>query len=134
MPLCMTPGVRIAIVSNLHYDLRPEMSSYGFDEYVEAVVISSEHGIQKPDTRMFEFALESLSANPAESLMVGDSVTSDGAAASIGIDTLILPAHVDLSERGLTKVQRLVILHIPEVGLISLRAGVHEGHAVAQTD
>jgi putative hydrolase of the HAD superfamily len=103
-------GTRIAVVSNFHRDIRSAMADHGLAEFVEAVVISSEHGFQKPDLRMFTTALELLGADTADALMVGDWAPSDGAAAALGIDTLILPLQGDaaVSHRGLDAVLRLV--------------------------
>jgi len=97
-------------VSNFHRDIRSAMADHGLAEFVEAVVISSEHGFQKPDLRMFTTALELLGADTADALMVGDWAPSDGAAAALGIDTLILPLQGDaaVSHRGLDAVLRLV--------------------------
>ena len=103
-------GTRIAIVSNFHRDIRPAMADHGLAELVDAVVISSEHGFQKPDSRMFTTALELLGADTDDALMVGDWAPSDGAAAALGIDTLILPMPADAaaSQLGLDTVLRLV--------------------------
>jgi putative hydrolase of the HAD superfamily len=103
-------GTRIAVVSNFHRDIRPAMIDHGFGEFVDAVVISSEHGFQKPDPRMFTTALELLGADTDDALMVGDWAPSDGAAAALGIDTLILPMPGDaaVADRGLDAVLRLV--------------------------
>jgi putative hydrolase of the HAD superfamily len=103
-------GTRVAIVSNFHRDIRSDMADHGLAEFVDAVVISSEHGFQKPDSRMFTTALELLGADTDDALMVGDWAPSDGAAAALGIDTLILPLQGDaaVSHRGLDAVLRLV--------------------------
>ena len=57
---------------------------------------------------MFTSALAALDVHPTESLMVGDRVSRDGAAAKLGIDTLILPTSWSFAPRGLEKVARLV--------------------------
>lgn len=101
-------GTRVVVVSNFHRDLRPAIAAHGFADYVDAVVISSEHGFQKPDTRMFTVALDLLGLEANDALMVGDWAPNDGAAASIGIDTLLLPMPDDVSHRGLDAVLRLV--------------------------
>ena len=55
--------------------------------YFQAVVISEEVGIAKPDPRIFMPALEKLGVDAADVLYVGDSVTSDMAAArNAGMD------------------------------------------------
>ena len=103
-------GTRIAIVSNFHRDIRPAMRDHELAEYVDAVVLSSEHGFQKPDRRMFKVALRLLGVMADEALMVGDSPTHDGAAAEVGIDTLLISAPLeDIAEsRDLNQVLRVV--------------------------
>jgi YjjG family noncanonical pyrimidine nucleotidase len=55
--------------------------------YFQAVVISEEVGIAKPDPRIFVPALEKIGVEAGEVLYVGDSVTSDMAAArNAGMD------------------------------------------------
>lgn len=102
--------IRIGVVSNFHRDIRPAMIDHNLAEFVDAVVISVEHGFQKPDVRMFTMALDLLGVAAGDALMVGDWAPSDGAAAALGIDTLILPvaANAELSHRGLDAVLRLV--------------------------
>lgn len=56
---------------------------------------------------MFTLALDQLDASANRTLMVGDSATTDGAAASLGIDTLILPMPDQVQVRGLDAVVRL---------------------------
>jgi YjjG family noncanonical pyrimidine nucleotidase len=55
--------------------------------YFQAVVISEEVGIAKPDPRIFAPALQAIGAAACDVLYVGDSVTSDMAAArNAGMD------------------------------------------------
>jgi HAD superfamily hydrolase (TIGR01509 family) len=100
--------IKVAVVSDIHFDLRPEMAERGLDGLIDAYVLSFEHGFQKPDSRMFERALELLAAEPAEAIMVGDSAAHDGGAAAVGITTLILPVLDRLQPRGLDLVLKLV--------------------------
>jgi HAD superfamily hydrolase (TIGR01509 family) len=83
-------GCRVALVSDIHVDLRPEFAAAGLDRYVDAFVLSYEHGVQKPDRAVFEIALRELKAVAEEALMVGDRASHDGAAAAAGITTLLL--------------------------------------------
>jgi HAD superfamily hydrolase (TIGR01549 family) len=102
----MERGVKTALVSDFHVDLRPCLRANGMA--LDAYVISFEHGFQKPDPRMFRTALELLGVVPGEALMVGDRSSHDGGAAAVGIDTLILPPPVDFGPRGLDVLLRLV--------------------------
>jgi putative hydrolase of the HAD superfamily len=57
-----TRGVRIGIVSDVHYSLRPHFEHHGLASFVDSYTLSFEHGVQKPDRRLFQIALEQLGA------------------------------------------------------------------------
>ena len=94
-------GVKTALLSNIHFDLRPELKEQAILDLFDSVILSYEHGIQKPDPRLFQLALDELGVGPAEALMVGDSPTNDGGAAMLGIATLILPPQEEFGPHGL---------------------------------
>ncbi|MEV7194143.1 HAD family hydrolase [Streptomyces sp. NPDC093510] len=77
-------GIGVAVVSNIGWDLRPVFRTHGLDPYVDAYVLSYEHEIQKPDTRLFALACEALGVDPRDTLMVGDDRAADGGAAQLG--------------------------------------------------
>ncbi|MFF0461475.1 HAD family hydrolase [Streptomyces mexicanus] len=77
-------GVKVGVVSNIGWDLRPVFREHGLDGYVDAYVLSYEHGVQKPDPRLFETACGTLGADPREVVMVGDDRRADGGAAALG--------------------------------------------------
>jgi HAD superfamily hydrolase (TIGR01509 family) len=101
-------GIKAALVSNIHFDLRPELAEQGILDLLDAVVLSFEHGIQKPDPRMFELALDALGVTPSEAVMVGDTPRSDGGAAAIGVTTIILPTLRDFGPRDFGPVLNLL--------------------------
>ena len=103
-------GVRVAVVSDIHYDIRAHFERHGLADYVDAYVLSFEHGIQKPDPEVYERALQLLDVSAAQALMVGDRASHDGAAAAVGIATYIFggPFPAGLTgPRGLDAVLRL---------------------------
>jgi FMN phosphatase YigB (HAD superfamily) len=103
--------LRIAVVSDIHYDIRDHFRHHALDRYIDAYVLSYECGCQKPDAAMFERALDALGVTADRALMVGDRASHDGGAASLGIATYILPGpftYGDVSPRGLGAVLRLV--------------------------
>ncbi|GAA3243672.1 HAD-IA family hydrolase [Streptomyces thermocoprophilus] len=57
-------GVRVGVVSNIGWDLRPVFREHGLDAYVDTYVLSYEHGVQKPDPRLFEVACSALGSAP----------------------------------------------------------------------
>ncbi|MFG3661889.1 HAD family hydrolase [Streptomyces sp. NPDC047706] len=77
-------GIAVGVVSNIGWDLRPVFRAHGLDAYVDGYVLSYEHGIRKPDPRLFEIACAGIGADPREVLMVGDDRWADGGAAALG--------------------------------------------------
>ncbi|MEU9392979.1 HAD-IA family hydrolase [Streptomyces sp. NPDC048324] len=77
-------GLGIGVVSNIGWDPRPVFAAHNLDRFVDTYVLSYEHGIQKPDPRLFALACEALEVEPHEVLMVGDSREADGGAAALG--------------------------------------------------
>ena len=68
---------------------RPRLVNFDLGHFFDAIVISGELGISKPDPRFFDDAMRQLGdPDRTDVLVVGDSLTSDiaGAVAS-GIDS-----------------------------------------------
>jgi HAD superfamily hydrolase (TIGR01509 family) len=84
-------GIATCVVSDIHFDLRPEFEVAGLGDLIGSFVLSFEHGVQKPDAEIFRIAADSLELRPDELLMVGDRASHDGGAVAIGITTLLLP-------------------------------------------
>jgi HAD superfamily hydrolase (TIGR01509 family) len=101
-------GVRIAVVSNVGFDLRPIFAHHGLDEHVSAYVLSYELGVVKPDPAIFLNACQQVDVDPEAALMVGDSPGSDAGAVTAGVRTLLLPASPAGSTQGLDAVLSLV--------------------------
>jgi len=95
-------GVRVGIVSDIHFDLRPAFADAGLAEHVDSLVLSFEHGVQKPNPQIFRVALERLAVEPADTLMIGDRASHDGAAVELGIPTVLVPPLTTTSHRRLS--------------------------------
>lgn len=102
-------GVRIGIVSNHAYDLRPFFAAKGLEAYVDAFTLSFEVGAAKPDARIFAAACRMLAVARGETLMVGDDPVSDAGAGAAGLQVYILPPPGGPgAPRGLERVVELV--------------------------
>ncbi len=91
-------GVAVGVVSNIGWDLRPVFRDHGLDPYVGVYVLSYEHGIQKPDPRLFASACDALGADPRDALMVGDDRRADGGAAALGCGVHFVD-HLPIAQR-----------------------------------
>ena len=100
-------GVQVAVLSDIHFDVRPAFTAAGFGDCVEVFTLSFEQGFQKPDPRMFHRTLSALGVRPADTLMVGDRSGPDGAAVEEGITTLLLPPLTNTDDRRLHRVLAL---------------------------
>ena len=77
-------GVPVAVVSNIAWDIRPIFELAGTADLVAEFVLSFQEGAMKPDEKLFRIACERLGVEPADALMIGDSLEADGGAATIG--------------------------------------------------
>ncbi|MDF6040792.1 HAD-IA family hydrolase [Streptomyces sp. JH14] len=91
-------GVRIGVVSNIGWDLRPVFGAHGLDGFVDAYVLSYEHGIQKPDPQLFHIACTLIGQDPTNVVMVGDDRHADGGAAALGCEVRFVD-HLPVEER-----------------------------------
>jgi FMN phosphatase YigB (HAD superfamily) len=101
-------GLRTAIISDIHFNLRPVFHRAGLGELVDLYVLSFEHGIQKPERGLFQIALDTFRLKPSQVLMVGDRVGYDGAAVELGIVTLLLPPLTSVRHHRLHLVEALL--------------------------
>jgi FMN phosphatase YigB (HAD superfamily) len=100
-------GMRIAIVSDIHYPLQRHFAAYRLADFVDHYVLSFEFGCQKPDCRLFQAALDRLEIKPQGAVMVGDRAGRDAGGVALGITTLILPPVPNGAPRGLGAVLAL---------------------------
>jgi len=85
----LAASATLALVTNGLGDIqRARIERLGIEHHFDAVVISAEVGVAKPDPAIFSLVFESLDdPDRAGALMVGDSLSSDMAgAAAFGID------------------------------------------------
>ena len=90
------------------FDLRPAMDRLGISPYVDAVVMSFEHGICKPAVKPFLTACDDLQVDPERTLMVGDNPLTDSGAVAAGMHVLLLPRPARTGPRGLRHVLALI--------------------------
>jgi putative hydrolase of the HAD superfamily len=101
-------GLRIGIVSDTGFDLRPAMDQLGLSPFVDTVVMSYEQGVCKPAATVFRTACGQLGVDPARALMVGDNPLTDSGAVAAGMCVLLLPPPAKDGPRGLRHVLSLI--------------------------
>ncbi|WP_460956586.1 HAD family hydrolase [Parasphingorhabdus pacifica] len=78
--------VRVAVVSNIAFDIRPAFDRIGVGDLVDEYVLSYVEGMIKPEPALFLNTCHRLGVEPEEALMVGDSPEADGGAAGVGCE------------------------------------------------
>ncbi|MCS7480103.1 HAD family hydrolase [Umezawaea endophytica] len=101
-------GTRIGVLSNIGWDIRPALADAGVLDVLDTVVLSCEHGVEKPDPTLFTLACDKLGLAPGSVLYVGDDPVKDGAAVKVGMPVYLLPTERSAADdRGLDAVLRL---------------------------
>jgi putative hydrolase of the HAD superfamily len=101
-------GLRVAVVSDTGFDLRPAMDRLGLTPYLDAVVMSYQQGVCKPAAAVFRTACDRLGVRPERALMVGDNPLTDSGAVTAGLYAFLLPAAPETGPRGLGHVLSLL--------------------------
>ena len=84
-------GFLLGVVSNSEGRVEEALAAAGLRQFFDVVVDSARVGIEKPDPRIFQAALEALSVSAEEALYVGDLYEVDILGAqSAGIDAVLL--------------------------------------------
>ena len=100
--------VPVGVLSNIAHPLQPLFAQHDLDRYVSTYTLSYVEGHEKPDPALFEIACRQLETRTEETLIVGDSHLTDGAAVLAGLPVLLLPMVERGKVRGLGRVLDLV--------------------------
>jgi HAD superfamily hydrolase (TIGR01509 family) len=92
-------GVRLTVVSNIGWDLRPILRQHDMLRWVSDCVMSHDVAARKPSPVIFSVACQRLRVQPRHALMVGDNPEADRGGEALGIRTIILPPTPSGDER-----------------------------------
>ena len=82
-------GLRIGLISNSARDVREFARHHGLD--VDAGISSFHHGRSKPHASIFRAVLDLIEVEPAEAVMVGDTIADDvEGALALGMRAILL--------------------------------------------
>lgn len=100
----MQKKYRLGIVSNAQEAFTmPELGLYELARYFETIVLSSQVGVKKPNSRIFTRALGNLNVKPSEAVMVGNDMTADMMGASkLGMRTIFTSSKPPRLIKGVT--------------------------------
>jgi HAD superfamily hydrolase (TIGR01549 family) len=84
-------GLRLAVVSNWHCGLGSFCHEMNLSNLLDAVISSSDIGIEKPDPRIFDEAVRRLRAKPDHIVHVGDEPDEDfSGAVAAGLRAILI--------------------------------------------
>ncbi len=83
-----TRRVPTGVVSNCDHWTRPVVDALGLEDLVDAVVLSFEVGVMKPDPAIYRIALERMGVGPEETTFVDDQPAYLDGARAIGMQAL----------------------------------------------
>jgi putative hydrolase of the HAD superfamily len=80
---------KTGVISNALDDTRSMVENrWGMTDAFDAIIISAEVGVMKPDARIFQIALQSLGVQPAEAVFVDDFPHNVDGARAIGMQAI----------------------------------------------
>jgi putative hydrolase of the HAD superfamily len=101
-------GYRLGVISNWDASARSLLAACCLDTSFDPIVISCEVGVEKPDPRIYRFAMEKAGVTPAECLYVGDNYYVDAIGAErAGMEPVIINRFGSL---GVEEIQGQAIL------------------------
>jgi epoxide hydrolase-like predicted phosphatase len=82
----LRPRYKTALLSNAWPDGREAFTRhFGLDSVMDAMIISAEEGMAKPDARIYEIATKRLGVRPEEAVFVDDTAKNVQAARAVGM-------------------------------------------------
>lgn len=98
---------KVGLISNAWSGLRPWIVSREYDDAFDAMIISAEVGMAKPDPRIYQLALEKLGIAASESVFVDDFPENVKGARAVGMQAI----HFTQPEQALKELKQLLADH-----------------------
>jgi putative hydrolase of the HAD superfamily len=80
--------VKVGLISNAWTGLRAWIVSQHLEDAFDAMIISAEVGVAKPERRIYELALEKLGVAPREAVFVDDMPANAAGARAVGMHAI----------------------------------------------
>ncbi|MBN2146401.1 MAG: HAD family phosphatase [Anaerolineales bacterium] len=92
----LRPQYKIGLLSNAWNDLRHELEArFAIADLFDAMIISAEVGLAKPDPRIYRLAVERLGVQPGEAIFIDDRLENVLAARQEGLYAIHYQDHDD---------------------------------------
>ena len=93
-------GFTVAILSNDSVEMsNHRRKKYGFDDLFDKIIISCYHGVIKPDSRIYEIAVNELNVKPGQSIFIDDRQDNIDAANKAGITGIFFENSTRVKEK-----------------------------------
>jgi putative hydrolase of the HAD superfamily len=99
--------MKVGLISNAWSGLRPWIVKEKFDDSFDAMIVSAEVGVMKPDARIYQIALEKLGVAPAEAVLLDDFPENVEGARAVGMQAI----HFTQPDQALDELKRLLANH-----------------------
>ena len=100
----LRPRYWVGLISNAWSGLRPWIASQGFADAFDAMVISAEVGLMKPDEAIYRHALEQFGVAPEEAVFVDDFPENVEGARAVGMQVI----HFTDSRQAIRQLQSML--------------------------
>jgi len=86
----LAPRYSLGIIANQHRNVRKHLeNTWNLGAYFKFMILSEEVGFKKPETEIFNLALDKARIEPVDAWMIGDRIDTDVAPAkSLGMKTI----------------------------------------------
>ncbi|MGA2489640.1 MAG: HAD family phosphatase [Anaerolineales bacterium] len=98
---------KVGLISNAWSGLRPWITSKKFEDAFDAMIISAEVGVMKPDARIYQIALEKLGVAACESILLDDFPENVQGARAVGMQVI----YFTQPEQALKELKHLLANH-----------------------
>ena len=98
---------KVGLISNAWSGLRGYITTQGFADAFDAMVISAEVGLKKPDAPIYHLALEKLGVAPAEAVFLDDFIENVEGARAVGMQAI----HFQQPEKALAELKLILQDH-----------------------
>ena len=98
---------KVGLISNAYSGLRDWIVDKKFADVFDAMIISAEVGVEKPDSRIYRIALDKLGVAASESVFLDDFPENVAAAHALGMQAI----HFTQPEQALEELKQLLANH-----------------------
>ena len=68
---------KLGIIANQTAGSEKRLDNWGIDKYFDLVIASAEEGVEKPNSKIYQIALDRAGCEPCNAVMVGDRLDND---------------------------------------------------------